>query len=163
MDAAPAEAPEDFRFALRAGEPADLAFVADSWRRSYSDGDWTRCPGGLSEYIATQRAVIMQALATSEVLIAHPEERTEQILGWACFRRPAVVHYVYVKPFCRQLGIAWKLLTAAFGKTPPGCIYSTHGWRRPADKGRGVRALAEAAKSVGIALEYNPALIFGGT
>lgn len=159
--------PAPFRFALRKGEPDDLRFVGESWRRHYSDSNWARCPGGKDEYIATQKQVIATALATSEVLVAYPAEprnEPQQILGWVCYRRPSVVHYVFVKPYYRQQGIGRALLITALPaladlKTK---VYVTHGWRPPHGKGDGINAVMDRAQRLGIRLELNPALIFGG-
>lgn len=172
---APAEQPPvnevnpdaEFRFALRAGGPDDVRFVSESWRRHYSDSNWTRCPGGKDEYIATQKAVIAQALATSEVLIAYPdmEEHREpkQILGWLCFRHPRVLHYLFVKPYYRRKGIAAALLLAAMESRLGGAVFLTHGWRQPHGRGEAIDHIVARAAAWHTHIEYNPALIFGGT
>lgn len=164
--------PEAFRFALRKGELDDLRFVGESWRRHYSDSNWARCPGGKDEYIATQKQVIAQALSTSDVLVAYPEaprREAQQILGWVCYRRPAVIHYVFVKPYYRKAGIARALLITALpalagGHLPGGAkVFVTHGWRPPHGKGDGINAIMDRAHRLGVRLELNPALIFGAT
>lgn len=150
-------------FVLRAAEPTDLAFIASSWRRNYDSAENTRCPGGIAEYIETQGAVIDQCLRSSNVTVACPPERTEQILGWCCHRIGPVIHYVYVKPYYRGAGIGMRLLGAAMyrDENPPSrTVYVTHAWRRP--HGEGIGVIVGKARTAGIALSYNPALIFGG-
>jgi len=140
---------------LRPWTPADRDFIESTWRRNYERvGRWASCPGGLQEYIATQAAVIATCLASSDVLVACPPERPEQILGWCCFRPPATVHYVYVKPYYRRMGLATRLLRGALGDAT--CVWITHmGQRGPGCDG--ISALMTKAERI----EYNPALIFG--
>jgi hypothetical protein len=153
-----------FEFGLRPGEPADLDFIVDSWRRSYDDAPNTRCPGGLPEYIATQRQVIEQCLKTSSVLVAYPrapEEDTWQILGWVCFRKGprslTVLHYVYVKPSWRRKEerVGTALLRAALEPLPT-TLFTTHIPKPDAP----VQALYDMAGACGVVLRFNPALIF---
>lgn len=144
-------------FVLRAAEPTDLAFIASSWRRNYDSAENTRCPGGIAEYIETQGAVIDQCLRSSNVVVACPPERREQILGWMCWRGGPVIHYVYVKPYYRGAGIGARLLGAAINQART--VYVTHAWRRP--HGEGIGVIVGKARTAGIALSYNPALIFG--
>ena len=146
----------EFRFGIRAGTPEDMDFIADSWRRSYDDSPWTRCPGGLKEYIATQSQVIQQCLRTSKVLVAYPqapENVPSQIMGWLCHRGP-VLHYVYVKAPFRRHGIGSELLTKAIMWDPAAAtLFSTHApplYLRGGWFGK-------------LRVSYNPALIFGGT
>jgi hypothetical protein len=158
--------------ALRTGCEADRPFIESTWRRNYERvGRWTSCPGGVQEYIATQAQVITTCLATSEVLVACPAERPEQILGWCCFRRPATVHYVFVKPYYRESGLALRMLTEALGELPQEPlpsgqpvrkVYSTHVTRRGGAETEGAAELLYAAGRRGYFIEYNPALIFGG-
>ncbi len=154
----PVPAP-DLAWQLRQMEPGDRAFVESSWRRNY---DYAPCPGGVEEYIATQSQVIATCLATSDVLVACPAERPEQILGWCCYRRPTVVHYVYVKPYYRRHGIGRALLWEALddgGRGPS--VYTTHRWQRPHADGIGY--ICTRMQRDGVRIEYNPALIFGAT
>lgn len=161
----PVNAAEDFRFALRPGEDGDITFVADSWRRSHDEHGGTRCPGGLPEYIATQRQVIVQALATSQLVVAYPEapeKVPQQILGWACYRPGPLptIHYVYVKPYYRQGGIGRSLIDHAMGPDPVAVVFTSQSWHGRADKTKGIRAVMERARAHGIRVELNPALIF---
>lgn len=155
-----------FEFGLRPGTSEDLDFIADSWRRSFDDAPTTRCPGGLMEYIATQRQVIAQCLRTSSVLVAYPrapEEVTNQILGWVCFRKSAgltVVHYLYVKPTCRRKEerMGWSLLAMALSREP-GCpaMFHTHAF---SNSDLATVRLVQRLEATGTRVIYNPALIF---
>lgn len=152
----------DGRFEVRAGVADDRAFIEASWRRSYSPTPWTRCPGGLEEYKATQGKVIETALASSAVLVAYPAAndqrpaRPEQILGWLCHRGP-VLHYLYVKPYYRRQGLAKALIVQALAGA--AVAYTTHGVSRRGE----ACALLTWLTSYGRELNHNPALIFGGT
>lgn len=167
------EVDEGIAFAIRPAEPGDLRFIEDSWRRSYDTSPLSRCPGGLPEYIVTQRQVIAQCLKTSRVLVAYPEEPADarwQVMGWICFRGD-VVHYLFTKPSFREKGIATALLRAALVSTLeeptgtttvlPEAVFTTHGTRRCEPEG--IDALLSRAQKLGVRIEYNPALIFGGT
>jgi len=157
-----------FEFGIRPGVPADLDFIADSWRRSYDDAPNTRCPGGLPEYISTQRQVIEQCLRTSSVLVAYPrapEHEPNQILGWICFRQTrslTVLHYVYVKPFWRNKRehVGTALLQAAMVMPFEGTIEGTVFYTHIPNIDKPVKALHDKAASMGLVLRYNPALIF---
>lgn len=162
-DEASAAQPEGFR--LRPADltqPKERAFIESSWRRSY---DYRPCPGGVAEYIATQGAVIDQALLTSDVLVACSTEREQQIFGWVCFRRPATLHYVFVKPYYRRMHIGVALLEGAL-RSPaypvPNTLYTSHDWENAPHKRDGIRTMVAAARRAGVQAIYNPALIFGG-
>lgn len=146
---------------LRPGEPGDMDFVASSWRRNYDAAYQSIvCPGGIGEYIATQSQVIDVCLRTSEVVVAHPPGRREQILGWCCYREPSVVHYVFVKPYYRRAGIGRWLLRAALGRPPVGpVVFTTHRWNFK--HAEGIGAICTRVQRDGVRIEYNPALIFG--
>lgn len=151
---------DDFVWAIREATPEDHDFVAYSWRRSYDlngANPLCRCPGGVDEYIRTQRSVIETCLAASRVLVAHPEypkRRPEQIMGWVCFRSPSVLHYVYTKATFRQLGIAKDLCRQAFGGMPTRLWCSHAPWERS----EAADCLFRSVRSI----EFNPWLIFGG-
>lgn len=156
---ASAAQPEGFRLRpADLAQPKELAFIESSWRRSY---DYRPCPGGVPEYIATQGAVIDQALRTSEVLVACSTERDQQIFGWCCFRT-GVVHYVFVKPYYRRMGIG-KTLLAAAGAAHAPTVFASHDWENAPHKRDGIRTIVAQARHAGVQVIYNPALIFGGT
>lgn len=144
---------------VRVGEPGDIAFITDSWLRSYACDQWTSCPGGPREYFDTQRQVVAACLQSSEVLVACPEDGLDQILGWLCWR-PHVLHYVYVKPYYRRRGVGMLLLERAFAGIER--LHVTHGAKRPhGERGAGCRALVAKADAMRVEIEVNPALIFG--
>lgn len=147
----PASAPTEAAWALRPGEPGDLEYIASSWRRNYIDDRKTQ------EQRWWQAAVVALCLVNSEVLVAHPVERREQILGWCCFRRPNVLHYVFTKPYYRRHGIGWALVEEAMLSTF-GAHYATHQWQRPHADGIGV--MVTKARALGIDVVHSPSLIF---
>lgn len=145
---------------LRPGEAVDHDFVGDSWRRSFDGSETALCPGGLLEYIHTQRQVIEQALSTSSVLVAYPEGTPSQILGWCCYRRPLLIHYVYVKAPFRKQGIGRALVAEALGGgPPPTTVFTSHPWRH----GDAAREFVNKVFAFpGTRVRINPALIFAG-
>jgi len=157
----------EVRFAIRGGRAEDVAYIVDSWVRSYQYDQRTSCPGGLGEYFETQKQVIATCLQTSQVLVAYPTAPAEvadenHVLGWACFR-PSVIHYVFVRPTggLRGQGIATALLEQ-WRALSPGRLFTSHSLLRPADeRGAGLRGLVAKGRRFGVAMEYNPALIFG--
>jgi|1185.fasta_scaffold518409_1 GNAT superfamily N-acetyltransferase len=114
----------DYR--LRAFVEADRQLVRDSWRRSYSGpwSDFARAPT-FDAFMRGQSAAMDHALASSEAVIACAPDLDDQILGWICFRRPDVLHYLFVKTDFRGHGLGGALFAEAF---PPSVerIYSTH-------------------------------------
>jgi GNAT superfamily N-acetyltransferase len=123
-------------FGLRMGEETDRAFIYDSWLRSYEfqvgdvAADAKICKtcgrtrrrdvsGGHAnseihprDYWSFQRGRINRLLdTTAAVIVAYPEGTPSVIAGWACVDNdPEIVHYVYVREFYRQKGIARRLI-----------------------------------------------------
>jgi GNAT superfamily N-acetyltransferase len=143
-------------FVLRGAQGDDLAFVADSWRRNYL-GDDKLTPGD-QERRCWQGAAIDVCLRSSQVVIACPPERHQQILGWVCAAEGNVVHYVYVKPYYRRHGIARALLGLVL-RTGTKDIHVSHRWVRP--HAEGIGAIVADWQRAGGRMHYNPALIFG--
>lgn len=116
-------------FEIRPGEERDAAFIRDSWRRSYSDppSDFAIAPD-LDTFFRCQKAAIEMALAGGEVLVAcdpDPEHAKRVALGWICFKRPNVLHYVYVKEGWKGVGLGRALFDAAFPSSEER-IFASH-------------------------------------
>lgn len=106
---------------IRKRIPSDLAFVFDSWMKSWRTSKWAGViPNHL--YFETQRVLIEDLIARGAwILVAHPEGQVDTIIGWACAEQKderCVLHYIYVKDPFLGLGIAEKLLDALPGRKP---------------------------------------------
>jgi GNAT superfamily N-acetyltransferase len=126
-------------FDVRPAKPTDMAFVFDSWLKSYRyridrpAAESHRCPRckrmpprdingaaaveGMrtSDYFDVQRDRIVRLLSRgSTVVVAFPDEPVRSpdvIAAWACYDAlPEVLHYVYVDDFYRRKGLARRLI-----------------------------------------------------
>jgi len=105
---------ETVEWAVRPATDDDMRFVFNSWINSFRRSPWA---GVLQNHRAyalhaeTIRALIARGAVVS---VACNAERPTQILGWACTEQGdlPVLHYVYVKDFLRQRGLATALLRA---------------------------------------------------
>lgn len=151
----------DLRWKIRPAVQTDLRFIGSSWRRNYSLNPITRCPGGLPEFIRTQNHIIERLTSYDPILVAVPafgdQGEDDQILGWVAYRRPDVVHYVYVKPYFRRAGVARGLLLAALGDAPPAQVWSSHRWVCPWPE-HPIRDFVDHARRRGVAVSWNPML-----
>lgn len=158
-------------FLIRPSRPGDSHLIADSWRRSYEDSEFARTPS-LDVYIRSQRAAVLMALEGGEAVVAHDPEDDDHLLGWLCFRRPDVLHYIFVKDFSRGKGIGRALFQHVF---PPGTerVYATHvrTWALPTKlsarvrhegsggSGRRQQVWAPTWKLFGVWVNFNPFLL----
>lgn len=105
----------------RQAVPADVPFVLDAWlesfRLSHSAG-----PIRMSRYRDVYREEIAAVLGrpATRAMVAFNSEDPEQLFGFVVHGREffgvgpwKILHYVYVKNFCRRLGLATDLLRAA--------------------------------------------------
>lgn len=103
-------------------------FIEMTWRLSYSRpwSDFAATPGAPSfdMYHRCQGKAMELALERGEVLLACDVQDSDLVLGWLCFRRPDIGHYVYVKEAYRGQGVARALFAEAFGAAQK--IYATH-------------------------------------
>jgi ribosomal protein S18 acetylase RimI-like enzyme len=112
---------------IREGHNGDDAFVFTTWLKSYKHGsDFAkRIRNGV--FFPWHHKVVAGILGRpgTTLLIAHVHDDPDVVLGYLCVEAGeiAVVHYVFVKPNWRQLGIARQLLNHA-GVTDEG--YFTH-------------------------------------
>jgi GNAT superfamily N-acetyltransferase len=99
---------------IRGPDEEDLAFITDSWLKSYAESEVAlRLPRSL--YYSYHRTVVERILSTERTMpcvkVACLREEPSEILGWCAFYSMAyVLHYVYVKQAYRRLGVAAKLL-----------------------------------------------------
>lgn len=98
--------------------------ILDTWLKSYRDSAFARSAINADEhyriddwkllekarYFVKHEKVARRLLKQATTLIASPAEDTDIILGYVVYE-PGLVHYCYVKPEARGMGIA-NLLTA---------------------------------------------------
>jgi ribosomal protein S18 acetylase RimI-like enzyme len=110
----------------------DVAFLHDTWARSYRLAD--ECRGmPTSAFHPWHRRVREQILARSStlVLVARDRERPIWIAGYGVFERVGdafVVHWLGVKGPCKKQGVAGRLLAEATRIIGPGArrMVATH-------------------------------------
>jgi GNAT superfamily N-acetyltransferase len=91
-----------------------VPFIFSAWLKSYRNNAWAKnAPNTV--YFKYHHELIERILKRSAVLIAHPEDDADQILGFAVFEERnelVIAHYVYVKQPYRRMNIASELLNA---------------------------------------------------
>lgn len=126
MSAALATAP---LFALRAGVATDHGKVFESWLHSTEKTAWAHALRGSSP--DARRALVAALLArpTAQLVVACAPADPNTILGWAVVEPPTVVHFVWVRSYLREKGIARALV---FDRLAEPLRYSTRtvGWAR---------------------------------
>lgn len=111
---------------LRLGVPDDRAFVLATWVRSYEP----RTHGSVRRdvYLEHQGKLAERLLEASPLIIACSPSHESTIHGWCCADNAlAVLHYAYVPPALRGLGLARSLILASFGAYRPR-IETSHRW-----------------------------------
>lgn len=116
---------QDRVYAIRNGCPADVSFIFATWLKAYLFGGFVQPP---------ERVFYSHHHALLEAVLAHPKtylkvacdrKDPDLIFGWCVWSVPDVVHFVYVKPSWRRLGIGNALL-AETGIQPRSAITYTH-------------------------------------
>lgn len=131
-------------------EETDMAFVIDSWIRSYRKRLINR---GIDRalYFYGQLALIKYLSQTTKVLVACDAKQPMYIVGWGCAKvsdkGEFQLHYVYVKEDYRQHGVATAIVTH-LGYRQGKPIMASH-WNENA------RLIREKYPQ----LDYNPYLI----
>ena len=106
--------PEVAAFPVRDGRASDHAFVVQTW--VHTDKHTSSAAEHGVGYMAQQKARIRAALRgpTTRLVVAHSPADEDAIVGWALVARrwatEALVHYVYVRPEARRLGVARALV-----------------------------------------------------
>lgn len=99
-------------FRIEPAAPDDLAYIRDSWRKSYRDSPRT------GKWPATAYAVFIadlmdRQLKRSRVVVARPESWADGVLGWLCAEQQPdqfVLHYVLVRPEFRNEKVMTSLI-----------------------------------------------------
>ncbi len=111
-------------YQVRSVKASDLNLVFDSWMKDWRESKHAgTIPNHL--YFNVQRTLIEDLIARgAKILIAHPPDRDDVILGWACGEEKGgqtVLHYCYVKDPFLGFGIQARLISDLPG-TKPGFV-----------------------------------------
>ena len=105
-------------FFLRNREDSDQSFILSSWLKSNRDGPLTSFLCN-HDYYDFYNKLVLKTFSRCPVLVAFVSEVPEEIAGWICYEevfdevKKLIVHYIYVKPIYRKVGVARMLLNAA--------------------------------------------------
>jgi hypothetical protein len=118
------------------------AFVLNSWLESYRERG--RALHGLSktEYYRVYHPELTRLLRRSSVSFAALTDDPDIYLGWAC-GAPGVLHYCYVKSWCRQRGIGQGLIDAVCERPQTLLVYTFEPCTETGEPRRSLLAVAE--------------------
>lgn len=110
----PQEQPDVLTVVIRDAEATDWPYIEDSWEKSLARAQRETPSRGWYDRLRLRIARLRERGA--RFLVASDPADKSQILGWACIERP-VVHYVFVKLYFREQGIA-RQLTSGLADQP---------------------------------------------
>lgn len=113
---------------IRAASQEDVAFIFNSWLKSYRNSHFSRYIDN-TVYYSEHHKLIERLVSDNQVLIACNTEDPNQLYGYICAGRVdnfLVVHYIYVKHSFRNLGIGKQLLNAFDHDPSVAGIYTHH-------------------------------------
>ena len=113
---------------IRPAQENDKPFIYSSWLRHYKNRSYFAKRIRTSIYYKWHHLVVEKILdrPTTKVLIAHPPGEPEVILGFMVLEDQgdgSVIHFCYIKPQFKRMGIARKLFKDFDLKEP---IFFTH-------------------------------------
>lgn len=102
---------------LRSAEPSDMNFVFATWLREARHADGSCLPDDI--WFPAYRELVNRVLADPKVvvLIVHPTDAPNEILGYVVAEPREVLWQIYVKPKFRRHGLAKMLLSSAQAET----------------------------------------------
>lgn len=120
-----------FEVTLRRMTEGDRNFVLSSWLRSYAEQQtgMTR-----AVFFRLYEPVVVELVSRCEVVVAGLPDVGDAILGWLA-ASDSTVHYVFVKPRWRKLGVARRLLSdtdslpLTYSHEPPRWVRVPERWR----------------------------------
>lgn len=139
MTPAPAVATPLARY--RAMEPGDVAFVFNSWLKSYGK-TLPLSEKARASYLEAWHELVGKLLKRSQVLVACDPRTPSEIWAYLCFEEKAgacVVHWVYTRQLYRRWGLARRLVEMAHQVTP-GHMENSHRTEAWARLGRRFRS-----------------------
>ena len=111
----------DLGAVCRDGRDEDVAYVTDSWLKSYR----AEQPDMLTrDYLPWQRARIAFLLDRAGLYVAHPAADSGIIWAWLVCE-PGVIHYAYTRPSAKRAGLCRMLLDHAGLKLPCNVSHMT--------------------------------------
>ena len=99
---------EELPIVIRPMRADDVAFVRNSWARSYAEAQSLH-PQDVRGHVEGHLRLIDRILARADVLVAAFAEDDSEIFGWVC-HDPEALHYAYTKAAYRRSGVARRLL-----------------------------------------------------
>lgn len=97
---------------LRGLTEKDLPFVFATWLHAYKKESYFAKRIKRDVFFKEHHRLIELLLGKSQILVAHPIGEPDVILGYLVYTS-GVVHFAFVKPEFRKLGIAKTMLNAA--------------------------------------------------
>jgi GNAT superfamily N-acetyltransferase len=110
---------------LREAAADDRAFISRKWAAEMRRSPWARCTPP-DVYWPSQYKTIEALMARSRVVVAADPGDTMHLYGvivWQRIEPRALLHWLYVKPDYRRLGLAAQLAAATLGDARP--VYLT--------------------------------------
>jgi len=100
---------------VRPASEADKPFIFSSWLRHYKNRSYFAKRIRNSIYYKWHHLIVERALSSPNcvAMIAHPENEPDVILGFVVGEKSdeaSVLHFIYVKPAFKRMGIAKHLL-----------------------------------------------------
>jgi GNAT superfamily N-acetyltransferase len=103
--------------------------VLASWLRTMAghkgvdEAYWVQATGREAFFRGHELLLRERLIPATSFLVASLPEDESAIVGWVCYQ-PGVLHYVFVKPKWRKLGIAKRLIEAAFPNYSQALTYT---------------------------------------
>ncbi len=109
----------DWQQYCRIPTPSDLAYIKQTWLSAYRTSPWAGVvPNNLYDHVYSETINQLTLRGMKFVVVANPAA-PELMLGWLAYEVASshqgdeyVVHFIFVKPTYRQLGIASKALAS---------------------------------------------------
>jgi len=103
------------QFCYRKATVNDANFILNSWLKSFAAHRESIFKQYISveKYFKCHHSVIINLLQESDVLVATPNDDTNLIYGWICYKEldnSLILHYIDVKFAFRRFGIATALI-----------------------------------------------------
>jgi len=119
-------------FSIREATQADRPLIYATWLRSYRHGSHFPRHIPHDRYFSAHHDVAETLLESSTVRVATPPADPDVILGWSVVETlasvdeatpsPLAVHFVYVKPAFRRMGVARALLAQVAQAESDGAV-----------------------------------------